>query len=487
MSGIVHRLTALIETFAAVPGAMLRETLDLLRITETECISNDSLRELSAVTRQFVAEGFGEIAIEGVIAGPINPSEALCDEYRGEKFRLTIQKHSTPSWCYFLTLSGWERALQNEAFIASSKAVWVAADFEEFSSYRLRVSPWGNEKTHVPGGTDQFERPRRLVRDQTYANAPADIRPWLLTGPAKPSVVFDVWKAAATPKLTFALPFEIREIEKALHVVLKGPRSNPIPVTDGAITDTQSFGVLLEAAEWLYTPPREAEIKFTFLNYHLSLDWPQGESWPAALPRVLAGSLASAKDAFTYHLHAQASESLKSMADLRRSLQDDVTKVQQATRDLLTALWRDFAVAGIVLALRSPSAKDAISSEVLRYVTLGAALLLTLSLLITIGSTLRFNSLAAQARSEWKKRSYAFIPEADWESLVEKPLRSGRRVFWTVVCVVSLFYTLIVLYLVSIGLSHSPNSTVNEPKLAYFGELNQTRPTSSWSANSVSC
>jgi hypothetical protein len=436
------------------------ETIEAFRVYGTECRSAEVLRAVREVATEFSTQHLGVVTLHRDGWGDIDLSTASWEDLAGEKCDFLIRKEYTEQWCYFLTLEGWTRALKDMQFAASRRAVWIAADFPAFASYTLYVSPWGGPKNYAPPQLQTLERPRRLVRDQSYEKTPEDLALWLLTEPATDSPVSKIWKTTAMRALIYAIPSEVRKVEGDLHIVFKGPRSTPILVENEDDVDTSLFDLISKTAQWLYSPGRDSEVKFTFLNYHLSLDWSEGTSWPRGLAKVLESSLASARDAYAYHLHGQAADSLKTMSDLRRSLQDDVAKVQQATRELLTALWRDFAVAGVVLALRSPSAKDVLSSGALQAVTLGAALLLTLSLLVTFGTALRFNSLAKQSRDEWRKKIYAFVPEDDWKRLVEKPLGAGRTVFWVVFAIVAAFYLLTVGYLLNVGLGSSATEDV---------------------------
>jgi len=263
--------------------------------------------------------------------------------------------------------------LKDEALFAAPRAIWVAAAFEGFSTATMTVSPWNGPKQHEPS-QPLPELPRKLVHDQTFRRTPAQLGPWLLRGsvPAA-SPIFATWKAVAAEWLAYALPSEVHGNDAALSAVLKGPRSAPIDVV--AVPpdwDDAVFASLTEAVSWVYTTPREAETKFQFLNNHLSLDW-QGAAWSAGLTQLLSGSLANAREAFAFHLQDQSKEALKTLGDLRKALQDEVARAQVATRDLLSALWRGLAIAGVVLALKNPTASQITSAEILHWVTLATA------------------------------------------------------------------------------------------------------------------
>jgi hypothetical protein len=203
----------------------------------------------------------------------------------------------------------------------------------------------------------------------------------------------------------------------------------------------------------VYSPRRDAEAKFLFVNRELSLGWRDADRWPEGLAHILRHSLVSARDEFAFYLQDQSRDALKSLADLRKGLQEEVAKTQQATRDLLGALWRDFAVAALVLALRSPpiSSTAILHPEVVRLVTLSAAALLLISLIITIVSNARFNALSNSSRASWRQRLYSFLSEADWNALVESQLRAGRRVYRAVVAAVIVAYLAAILYLINLA------------------------------------
>lgn len=98
------------------------------------------------------------------------------------------------------------------------------------------------------------------------------------------------------------LPYEIVGDERDQKVILKGPRSRDIVVSDELERVTDVFELLTESAMWVYGSSRDAEARFTFLNYHLSLDWRVGSPWPSGMIAVLPACLVAAREAFAFHL-----------------------------------------------------------------------------------------------------------------------------------------------------------------------------------------
>lgn len=444
-------LASLLRDLSAREGAAVSETVDTCRVDDTWCTDAAGLARLGEAVRLVAAEGLGTLQVYGTITGEIDPSIYPYEELETEPLQVVLTKSREPKWCYFLTEAGFAAAL-NDDLAAEPLAIWVATAFAPFMAMMLSVSPWDGPRTPPDAGTPP-ERPRKLVRDLTHRRTPPLVGPWLLTSwPAAGSAVFDAWAAVAVEKLAFALPYEVRSVEGEERVVLKGPRTTPVAVVPMTRDwPSKILEPLTEAATWVYATPREVEARFLFLNNHLSLDWRDGLHWPDGLLHLLRGSLASAKEAYAFHLQDQSKDALKTLGDLRKSLQDEVARAQAATRDLLSSLWRDFAVAGVVLALKSPTAFQITGAEVLRWVTLATAVLLVVSLGMTILANARFNKLADEARADWRRKLYAFVSDPEWTKLVEKPIHRGRTVYRAALPMVGVLYLAAALYLVAVA------------------------------------
>lgn len=444
-------LASLLRRFSVREGAAVSETVWTFRVDDTWCTDAADLVRLGEAARLVDAERLGMLKVYGTITGEIDPSTYPYDDLEKEPLQVVLAKSREPGWCYFLTEAGFASALHDD-LVAEPLAVWVATAFAPLTAMTLSVSPWDGPRMPPDAGTLP-ERPRKLVRDLTHSRTPPVVGPWLLAvWPTAGSPVFDAWSAIAVEKLAFALPYEVRSVEGEERVVLKGPRTTPVAVVPMTRDwPSKILEPLTEAATWVYATPREAEARFLFLNNHLSLDWRDGMHWPDGLVHLLRGSLASAKEAYAFHLQDQSKDALKTLGDLRKSLQDEVARAQTATRDLLSSLWRDFAIAGVVLALKSPTASQITGAEVLRWVTLATAVLLVVSLGMTILANGRFNKLADEARGEWRRKLYAFVSDAEWTRLVEEPIRRGRTVYRGTLPVVGLLYLATAVYLVAVA------------------------------------
>jgi hypothetical protein len=452
MNELAAQVRGLLEHLSASStAAVTSEVLESYRVDRVSCSTPELLNELKSVAGELVRAQLGSVRLFGEVEEEIDLATATLDRVRDDRLTVIFEKPITDKWAVFYTEHGFISALSGD--VLSRRVVWVAADFTEFATYSTLICRWGGPR-EFDWPKNELESPRKLVRDRTHYKTPAEIAPWLLARPPRrSSESFEGWRREAIQQLSFCLPFEIIKAENGgTQVVLKGPRSTSIRVAVAlAVQEDTVFTILNEAALWVYSGQRDAESKFTFLNYHLSLDWKDEDPWPLGAVGTLPASLASARDAFSFHLQDESRDALRSLSDLRRALQDEVAKVQQASRDLLSALWRDFAIAAGVIAIRYVPGMSSIPPEWLKVITLGSAALLLVSLVVSLWSNARYHRLARKSREDWRMRLYAFIDEAEWKRLVIEPIRSGLYTYRLVTLAISLLYIAIIIYLLYIG------------------------------------
>lgn len=449
--GLGGRLRALLDELAVQGRTAASESMTVYRIDACRCQDSATLGRLRDVAMEVVAAGFGEIVIFDEVSGTLDLEDVPFEDVEGIDLSVRLEKASDAGWRYFITEKGFRDALSDPLFEVPA-AVWVATTFEPFSSTTLLVSPWDGPRD--PPKVDVVaERPLKFVRDLTRIRTPKVIGPWLLTKPpVAGSVVYAAWSEAACQRLAYVLPSEVREVDGRVKVVLKGARSTPIDeVPNGAGWAGAMIEPLSEAASWIYAEePKTAETRFVFLNNHLSLAWREGHFWPDDLLHVLREALVNAREAYAFHLQGESKEALKTLGDLRKSLQEEVSKAQGATRDLIASLWRDLGVAGVVLALRSPAGQQIVGNANLRFVPLVTAVVLALSLIVTIAANARFGWLSDKGRRDWRTKLYAFVSEVEWARLVDDPISKTRWVYRLTLPFVIGLYAAAVWYLLAV-------------------------------------
>ncbi|MBZ9996238.1 hypothetical protein [Mesorhizobium sp. BH1-1-4] len=417
-------LGSLFQRMAASEGAVFAETTSVCRVDQIPNIAVGHFNRISELASTLALAKQGTLAVFGEISGEFGLANGDVSSIEGEAVSVRLTKRVEADAAYFVTRAGFEAALGDPEFMLTARKIWVAEEFLQFATRSCVYSTWGSA-VDQKRLEDTFDSPRRLVRDQSYQSAPIDIRPWYLIVPGdESSGVFSAWKEAAVRSLIFCLPTEIRTSDASKQVVLKGARSAFADV-DLSKPQSQLFDVVTEAVRWVYDQRRDTETKFHLLNNHLALYWPDSAKWPIGLRGILDHALASAREAFAFHLQDDSKEAIKSLGDLRKALQDEVARSQIATRDLLSALWRDAAIAGAAFALRSATT----NSSAVNIASLGAAALLFASLLTTVLSNWRFDVLAKQVRAQWRQRLYAFMSDKQWAELVTRPISRARWVY----------------------------------------------------------
>lgn len=417
-------LSDLFQRLAGTGDATFSETESICRADQVAGLSEEDLKRIVQLASMLSRSNLGNLEVYAEISGKVDLDAKFLSAIEGELVSIRLIKQSDQDAAYFLTQAGFEKALARDQFILGARKIWIAAKFLPFVTQKCIYAPWGTAVNAIDS-INIFDSPQGLVRDQSHRLVPSDVGPWYLTSASEgESVIFASWKEQAAKNLAFCLPTEIRSGDNGNQVVMKGARSSFADV-DVQPSLAPMFQVLTDTVRWVYDQRRDTETKFHILNNHLALYWQEGDTWPLGLAEVLPNSLASAREAFAFHLQEDSKEAIKSLGDLRKALQDEVSRTQIATRDLLGALWRDTAIAGAAFALRSATA----NATIVNLIALSAAALLFASLTTTVLSNWRFDILAKNVREQWRKRLYAFMSVAQWSELVARPISKARWVY----------------------------------------------------------
>ncbi|MEQ4312557.1 hypothetical protein ABNM01_06615, partial [Pseudomonas syringae] len=181
--------------------------------------------------------------------------------------------------------------------------------------------------------------------------------------------------------------------------------------------------------------------------------------------------LAGAKEAFAFHLQDQSKEAIKSLGELRKGLQEEVNKTQLATRDLISSIWRDFAVAGLILALKAPVSPVVVMESAMKVLYFGVSILLSISLVVGTISVWRFNYLADVSRKDWRNKLYNFMSDEDWRKMVERPILSGRFVYWVSWLICFVLYSFFIRYFLSLVIPDFIVDHIDSPLLWVLNSL----------------
>ncbi|WP_312320189.1 hypothetical protein [Stenotrophomonas sp.] len=251
----------------------------------------------------------------------------------------------------------------------------------------------------------------------------ADIGPFITVGTDLPwaQYAFGVWLDVALPRLMVSLASELTRA--TLEIDFSGPPKvtlEGIADSGAATLGTSGFFALQSAVQWVYESDREVETRKKLFGIELARSVKNHANAYEAFRDGCSDALEGAKIAHQFGLADVSRDALKSMADLRKSVADETTKVAEATRQLsLSIAGTMFYGLGLIAArtvsIVSPYLLDAMALVGLGYV--GAIILIT------------HKNLQHQAdlRTRWRGKFYEFLRTEDYRTMVTEPLEKSEE------------------------------------------------------------
>ncbi len=444
------RIRELVDALVA-EGGLSSESLNRLDIHGR--LNSEQLAGWAQILTQLPVIGVSSISTIDALGDPVDLVSSAA-ELAGQELRIQVVKTTSTTTVFCITTDGL-RALFSD-FNASNlvRQVWVASDFQPFRTEGCRVDPWGNHahETAVEEEMIHAPDPRRLVKDFVGGRVPKSVFPYLLAIDAPepvPSLVFETWKGLAVVRLLYSLVNEVLSTDKE-QVVITGTRPRKIDSVLKSPISNNVFGAATEAARWIYASGRDVDIRFTLFTYELSREWPDAMQFTDGFAARGGLALEAAKTAFCAHVQETSKDTLKSLAELRKTLSEEVTKVVSQTRDLLATMWRDFLVATTALLGRVVllgSDKPLNNPGPLKALLTGAAFFLVFSLILSLRTNAKFMTIAETSRIEWRKKLYGFLNDEDFKKLSDNPLSQSADAYKRVQLAVIIAYLMVVICL----------------------------------------
>jgi len=382
---------------------------------------------------------------------PIEPKNGR----EGEKHRISLRFQSPDAVPHILTPEGWRSFLCNEREIFSAKAVKLAFIKNSFGTKAFNIEPWTNAPTANASQNQKHKNdtgPRRQVRCQSPdLMAPVQIEPWILSGSApKDCQAITIWQEIAAQMIAKSLPNELYKDGEISKINLSG--QPPRRLEFGTFpADKIPFKSLQEAAIWVYLEGDDVEVRHTFLSAELARAWNLDVSFCAGLDSRLADALESARLIYKAHLRSSSKDTLKALADLRKTLADEVQKLLQQSKDLLSTVWRDVAIAIGTMAIRlsMDSVKATGVSIGFAAIYFTVAIYIGASYWIAIRTNNKFLKIIETARQSWRTKLYAFLDDDDYKALADKPLTDAVKVYQNTQAITSAVVIVVILILMA--------------------------------------
>jgi hypothetical protein len=312
-----------------------------------------------------------------------------------------------------------------------------------FTTYRSRFQVWTNEPPEPYAPSEELPDPRTLSNDFTRVRlVPEDLRPWLQrSGPKKSGTAYEAWKGLSGPRLLAALANRVSETDAGIAYHFSGPPSciiTPSPTQVGMVFDRMTAG-----AGWVFAEGRDTDTRHLLLANELARSHRKN-----ALADFGDGSLDSAKGAYAAYVKSSSRETLKALAELRKTVVDEAQKASQKAQDLASSLWKDAALAAVPFGLKLLPDAAKVGN---RYITGAMAIAAILLLAFSYGTQLfinhKFFKNQADARRIWKQALNTVLTPAEIEEFSEQPITKSIADYRTVRCWVGFVYAGLILTL----------------------------------------
>ncbi|AYG69260.1 MULTISPECIES: hypothetical protein [unclassified Rhizobium] len=336
-------------------------------------------------------------------------------------FAITLNKVSQKTILrlfYGKSLAGLARALDSSLVVCVAELTAEQA----FTSHGARFQPWTEQSPAPFDRMPELPNPRSICHDASNAGlVPADIRPWLLQDyPRQSSQTFEAWRLLAAPRLMAALSDQVYGAAPNVIYQLSGPPSRKVGISLPELV--AMFERLNDGVFWVFAGgERDTETRHVLLAAEWARSYRQGN-----LAEFGDGSLESAKAAYAAYVKAGSKETLKALADLRKTVVDEAQKATQRAQDMTGALWKDLAVATtpFVIKILSDAAKTP-NTWIAGLFAVGAAAFLILSFRVQTFINAGYFAGQDRARAIWTLRLNQVLSATEIEEFSETPIRSS--------------------------------------------------------------
>lgn len=366
---------------------------------------------------------------------------------------LQVMKKQRHYSVVFFTTEGLFSSLKSD-IVQKSSRVFLFFEFPEFSSRRCKFQTWSPSDEDI-SPNENLTDPRKFIRDSTGGGLIEYLEFWVLKSPPRINHDFyQKWLEAAAPYTSFIFCSEIWKKESSLNLVFTGPQKLEIPYTANNKTPLSANLKIMEAANWILDIEREVDIRHNFLSSRIASErFRKTESWLDLLNRIISRAFENAKNDYKAHLHSKSSETLKAIADLRKSIAEETSKIIERTHTLTSTLFRDIAIAIGTVSIKILTAKDGDTISTL--LLLFSAAWLGASLFITTKTNHAYIISLIKSRYLWSKKVNSLIPISEFKELSARPFREAISAYNKSRTYATIIYTSTIAFMLLLATSQS--------------------------------
>jgi hypothetical protein len=399
-----------IDTLAAARQAFVSESREFLRVSNLSYL--DTLRLADLASHSVL-----EFSIVDQENNEFERAE-LTEHY--QPYTITIEKAADADGLRIITNTGFSRYLSDGA----DENTWYVARLKKpILTDGRSILPW--DHNGGPSLSDVATKsPRSLVKESASIRiVPQDIRMWLLRSENASLTCSSslIWIDAALTAGVLCIPEEVDSTSQKLK--FKGPPRVSVALRPIVVGDHVSHDSLQQALRWIYELENQAEIRILYFRSELARCGLSQETDLESLLDTLAAALDGAKIAYAMSISELGKDTVKALADLKKSITEDTAKLTEATRQTTAAVAAALAAGFGLLAARVTSNT---SINLIGIVMLVVCLYVA-SVVVSGWNLLR---LQQQLRHDWHPKIYRFLTDAEYASLVKKPATTAENAFW---------------------------------------------------------
>lgn len=362
-------------------------------------------------------------------------SEISTDAIANEDVTLVIKK-PVGGRIFFASLAGFSAALEDKALTLASELL-VLSSFDGFKTKGFSVLPWDGEP--LPGlpclepDSDAIDPRKGVVRDLTGNTVPADPYRWILVGHDGGGEPWNIWKTLATKNLATLLVSDVWK-EDTTKVSINGARKRTFSLGEKC-QDSNAYSKICQAADWILVK-QDTEARHEVLVRRLSSIVRDSDSngvaeWLTVLPESLQEALDGARLDHRAYVRSKSAETVKAMADLRKAVGEDVSRIVERIHRLSAGFVIGLAALATGLGVRLTLLTSQKNTWAVAGIIFCCVVLAITWASIVLQHHVSSKSLVNELRHmrRWHKNIHIALTRSDYRELALHPVLDAIRLY----------------------------------------------------------
>lgn len=362
-------------------------------------------------------------------------SEISTDAIANEDVTLVIKK-PIGGRIFFASLAGFSAALEDKALTLASELL-VLSSFNGFKTRGFSVLPWDGEP--LPGlpclepDSDAIDPRKGVVRDLTGNTVPADPYRWILVGHDGGGEPWNIWKTLATKNLATLLVSDVWK-EDTTKVSINGARKRTFSLGEKC-QDSNAYSKICQAADWILVK-QDTEARHEVLVRRLSSIVRDSDSngvaeWLTVLPESLQEALDGARLDHRAYVRSKSAETVKAMADLRKAVGEDVSRIVERIHRLSAGFVIGLAALATGLGVRLTLLTSQKNTWAVAGIIFCCVVLAITWASIVLQHHVSSKSLVNELRNmrRWHKNIHIALTRSDYRELALHPVLDAIRLY----------------------------------------------------------